>query len=271
MNVLAVEFSSPQHSVAVVRGAGDSTEAYEAVESGGRATRPFGMAQAVLREAGLEREAIDCVAVGLGPGSYTGVRAAIAVAQGWQFAAKVLLRGIGTLEVLAEQARLEQLFGPVSFVIDAQRQEMYHARWEISQAAARELEPLKLVRLPELQQRFDSGEILAGPEVTRWFPTARTVIPRAAALGRVALRSRGSAAGESLEPVYLRPTAFESLLSVTISARLMKAAVLHGKEDVRIENVGEHALKPGQVRVRIEAALTCGTDLKVYKRVTTHA
>ena len=46
----------------------------------------------------------------------------------------------------------------------------------------------------------------------------------------------------------------------------MKAAVLHGKETVRIEHLAEPALKPGEVRVRIEAALTCGTDLKVYKR-----
>src|SRR5947209_3444542 len=46
----------------------------------------------------------------------------------------------------------------------------------------------------------------------------------------------------------------------------MKAAVLYGKEDVRIEEIQPAALKPGEVRIRIEAALTCGTDLKVFKR-----
>jgi len=46
----------------------------------------------------------------------------------------------------------------------------------------------------------------------------------------------------------------------------MKAAVLHGKEDVRVEEISPAALKPGEVRIRIEAALTCGTDLKVFKR-----
>ncbi len=46
----------------------------------------------------------------------------------------------------------------------------------------------------------------------------------------------------------------------------MKAAVLYGKETVRVEAVPEPALKTGEVRVRIEAALTCGTDLKVFKR-----
>jgi L-iditol 2-dehydrogenase len=46
----------------------------------------------------------------------------------------------------------------------------------------------------------------------------------------------------------------------------MKAAVLHGKEDVRLEEVAERPLAPGEVRIRIGAALTCGTDLKVFKR-----
>src|SRR3954466_15927830 len=46
----------------------------------------------------------------------------------------------------------------------------------------------------------------------------------------------------------------------------MKAAVLYGKESVRIEHVPEARLEPGEVRLRIEAALTCGTDLKVFKR-----
>ncbi len=47
---------------------------------------------------------------------------------------------------------------------------------------------------------------------------------------------------------------------------MMKAAVLYGKEDVRVEEVASRALQPGEVRIQIEAALTCGTDLKVFKR-----
>src|SRR5262249_11449986 len=46
----------------------------------------------------------------------------------------------------------------------------------------------------------------------------------------------------------------------------MKAAVLYGKEHVRVEEVVTKPLSKGQVRIHIEAALTCGTDLKVYKR-----
>lgn len=49
-------------------------------------------------------------------------------------------------------------------------------------------------------------------------------------------------------------------------AQQMTAAVLYGKEDVRIERVPVPVAGPGELVVRVHAALTCGTDLKVYRR-----
>ena len=46
----------------------------------------------------------------------------------------------------------------------------------------------------------------------------------------------------------------------------MLAAVLHGKEDLRIERVPMPVAGPGELLLRVDAALTCGTDLKVYRR-----
>ena len=46
----------------------------------------------------------------------------------------------------------------------------------------------------------------------------------------------------------------------------MTAAVLYGREDVRVEQVPQPKVGPGEVLVRIGAALTCGTDLKVWRR-----
>ncbi len=46
----------------------------------------------------------------------------------------------------------------------------------------------------------------------------------------------------------------------------MRAAVLYGQENIIVEQVPPATLNPGEVRIKIEAALTCGTDLKVYKR-----
>ena len=84
MTILALEFSSEQRSVAIVRGrAGDAASVIsEVVETGAGGTMAFEMIQAALREAKLEREQIEVLAIGLGPGSYTGIRVALSIAQG---------------------------------------------------------------------------------------------------------------------------------------------------------------------------------------------
>jgi L-iditol 2-dehydrogenase len=46
----------------------------------------------------------------------------------------------------------------------------------------------------------------------------------------------------------------------------MKAAILHGREDIRIEHVPVPEAAPGELIVEVGAALTCGTDLKVFRR-----
>ncbi|GIU78326.1 MAG: dehydrogenase [Bryobacteraceae bacterium] len=46
----------------------------------------------------------------------------------------------------------------------------------------------------------------------------------------------------------------------------MKAAVLYGREEVRVEEVAVPAIEKGDVLVRVRAALTCGTDVKVFRR-----
>src|SRR5512135_194297 len=46
----------------------------------------------------------------------------------------------------------------------------------------------------------------------------------------------------------------------------MTAAVLYGKEDVKIEKVPIPHVEEGEVLIKVQVALTCGTDLKVYQR-----
>jgi tRNA A37 threonylcarbamoyladenosine modification protein TsaB len=93
-------------------------------------------------------------------------------------------------------------------VIDAQRNEFYLAAYEISADGWREIEPLRILTLAEVQARADAGEILIGPEVTHWFPNGRTFFPRAATLVKLAAGRNDFVAGEKLEPVYLRETNF---------------------------------------------------------------
>ena len=51
-----------------------------------------------------------------------------------------------------------------------------------------------------------------------------------------------------------------------LSNGTMSAAVLHGREDIRIEQVPVPQAGPGELIVQVGAALTCGTDLKVFRR-----
>ena len=204
MTILALEFSSPQRSVAVVR----DGQMAEAIEVGAGGTNAFKMIEQVLAEAKIEREQIEAIAVGLGPGSYAGIRAAISLAQGWQLARGVKLLGVSSAECLVGQAQSEKILGRASVVIDAQRNEFYLASYEIARNGWREIAPLKILTRAEIQSRAEADEILIGPEVTRWFHGGRIVFPRAAALVELAARRGDSAPNQDLEPIYLRETNF---------------------------------------------------------------
>jgi tRNA threonylcarbamoyl adenosine modification protein YeaZ len=204
MKILALEFSSSERSAAVVADGLCAT----AVETGGRNVRAFELIERALAEARLEREQIECIAVGLGPGSYTGIRAAIAVAQGWQLALPVKLLGIGSVDCLARQAREQGWRGAVNIAIDAQRNEFYLARYEIGADKCRELAPLKLTSREEVAAHLKAGEILAGPDVDKLFEGGRALFPGAATVGKLATGRTDFVPGDKLEPVYLRETAF---------------------------------------------------------------
>lgn len=200
MTILALEFSSAQRSAALAR---DGRVLAEALETGGyRVTNAFRLIDQVLKTAGLSREEIEAIAVGLGPGSYTGIRAAIAVAQGWQLARDVKLLGISSVACLAEQALAQNLSGRFNVVIDAQRNEFYLAQFEASGAGLTEILPLKITPAEDITARQAAGELCVGPEMER------ALFPTAAIVARLANGRTDFIAGEKLEPIYLRETSF---------------------------------------------------------------
>jgi len=207
MTILALEFSSPQRTVAVLRTDGP-TVAAEVTETGGRGTNAFRMIEQALAGTKIEREQIEAIAVGLGPGSYTGIRGAISIAQGWQLARDVKLLGVSSVEAIVAQARGDKILGRVNVVIDAQRNEFYLATYEITPDGWREIAPLEILSLAEVQSRAAEGGILIGPEVTKWFPGGRVIFPSAAKLAGLAERRSDFLPGEKLVPIYLRETNF---------------------------------------------------------------
>jgi tRNA threonylcarbamoyladenosine biosynthesis protein TsaB len=206
MKILAVDFSSRSRSVALIE-EGSFVAAVRAAEVSGR--RALGLVEEALRQAGWEREVIETVAVGLGPGSYTGIRGAIALAQGWQLGRGVNLLGISSVECLAAHAQAEKMFGPIHIVVDAQRNEFYLARYEIAADQCREVEPLRLAACEEIQRLANSDARIIGPEAAKWFPQSASVFPDAAILARLACGRRDYLPGPKLEPIYLRETSFK--------------------------------------------------------------
>jgi tRNA threonylcarbamoyladenosine biosynthesis protein TsaB len=206
MTILALEFSSLERSVAVAR---EKNVLAEMVETnGGRGTNALGMAEKVLAEAKIEREEIQAIVIGLGPGSYTGIRAAISIAQGWQLAHEIKLIGISSVEAIASQAQAEKNFGRVNVIVDAQRNEFYLTIFEISEKGFREVAPLKIATFAEIQSLANTGEVFVGPEIVKWFPHGLTIFPRATILAKLAASRNNFIAGEKLEPIYLRETNF---------------------------------------------------------------
>jgi len=203
MKIVAIDFSSPQRSVAAINGEALA----EVVENDPRKTSVLAMIEQALERVGLERQAVERVAVGLGPGSYTGIRASIAMAQGWQLATGVKLLGISSAEAIAEQARHEGVRGQVSVVIDAQRGEFYLGIYDLGDVGAAELAPLRIVSLEQVKLSETAAPVI-GPEVQRWFPEGKIVLPRAETLARIAAGRSDCLSGNRLEPIYLRETTF---------------------------------------------------------------
>ena len=207
MKILALEFSSPQRSVAALNS--DTGSLAEVVDTlSGHAMKPFGLIGDVLKQTCLEREQIEVVAVGLGPGSYTGIRTAIALAQGWQLAHGIKFCGISSALCLACQEAAEGSTRKFDVVIDAQRGEFYLAKYEVVSGNPNEVSPIQIVPRETVKERERSGEALIGPEVTKWFPGGRQMFARAATLAQVASKRADFVSGEKLEPIYLRETNF---------------------------------------------------------------
>jgi tRNA threonylcarbamoyladenosine biosynthesis protein TsaB len=206
MKTLAIEFSSERRSVAVSLNGMAPVEAHVLGNHGAGA---LALVEEALRRAGCEREDIDTLAIGIGPGSYAGIRSAIALAQGWQLARPVRLLAIESVECLAAQAHTQGLRGVVNAVVDAQRGEFYLGRFDLGPETWRPLEPLRLAGRSEIESGPGRGETIIGPEVNQWFKEGKAMYPDASTLALLATHRRRELVDASgLAPIYLRPVTF---------------------------------------------------------------
>ncbi|BAE74607.1 tRNA threonylcarbamoyladenosine biosynthesis protein TsaB [Sodalis glossinidius str. 'morsitans'] len=88
------------------------------------------MVDSLLAEAGMTLKSLDALAFGRGPGSFTGVRIGIGIAQGLALGANLPLIGVSTLAVLAQSAWRQTGVCQVLTAIDARMGEVYWAPYQ---------------------------------------------------------------------------------------------------------------------------------------------
>ena len=125
---------------------------------------------ALLREAGVERGQLACVCVGRGPGSFTGVRIAMATAKGAAQALGAALVGVSSLDVVAWHAWASGVRGRLAVVADAMRKEVYPVRYVLDDAGVHRLEADRVVKAQvaaqELVDEASSGAVADALQLT---------------------------------------------------------------------------------------------------------
>ena len=216
MNILALDTSMGACSAAVLRAEGEVLRIHARQEAmaRGHAEALMPMVAGVLEEAGLAASELDLIAATVGPGSFTGVRIAIAAARGLALATGAKLYGTDSLSVMAKVALGSGVVpnGPFAVAVDARRSMLYLGIYD---RTGRRREGPLLIAPDEAVSLLPGGlDLVVGSGASllaeaselqgrRIEPALPELQPEAAALASIAL-----AAGETqqtLRPLYLRP------------------------------------------------------------------
>jgi tRNA threonylcarbamoyladenosine biosynthesis protein TsaB len=216
MRLLAFETSTEACSVAL-HVDGRTIERFE-IAPRRHAELSLPWAQALLDEAGVAKSQLDAIAVGRGPGAFTGVRLAIALGQGLALALDRPLLAVSTLQALALRAPADA--ARIVAAIDARMGEVYAACFRRNGDALEALD-LEIVAAPEVVQLADTAGgwhavgtgfsaaegVLAARLGDQLLAVDAAALPRAADVAALAVAAyaRGErTAPELVEPAYLR-------------------------------------------------------------------
>ena len=176
----------------------------------------------LLEEAGLVTGDVDAVAVGRGPGSFTGVRIGVATAKGIACGLGVALYGVSTLDSVAWRAWRAGVRGRLGVVADAMRKEVYPVRYELDDAGVTRLEPDMVAKPAQVAQAwageedditltgdgllkyaefFEGASFAFAPEEL-WLPDGQSLV--SAFAQAFATGKAGSGDAAALVPVYTR-------------------------------------------------------------------
>jgi tRNA threonylcarbamoyladenosine biosynthesis protein TsaB len=219
MRLLAIETATDACSAALLWD-GEVRLRYQ-VQPRGHSELILGMMDELLAEAGIRPQALDAIAFGRGPGSFTGVRIAVGVAQGAAFGAGLPLVPVSTLAALAQRAFREHQEPRLLPAYDARMHEVYWAGYEVGNQGlvevrvAEEVAAPDAVSLPPMGSWCGVGsgwrsyaEVLSRrvgtPHIHRVLPDLLCSAEDVARLGAAAWQRGLAVPPEQGLPVYLR-------------------------------------------------------------------
>ena len=193
MKILSMDTSSDVLSVAVFDGA----RKLAVYESNGPVRHSEILAvslRKILQKAKLDIKQIDCVAVGIGPGSFAGLRVGVTTAKMLSYGLKTKLVGVSSLEA---RARSREDEGTFAVIVDAKKAQVYAAIYQKKGNRWKTIKKPRLVLREIFLRSLKPGIRL----VDSAFPGARAVAE--AALDRIAAKKFDDPF--TFEPVYIHP------------------------------------------------------------------
>jgi len=221
MWILAIDFSSPRKGVCVypvnnLQAPGSGFQlplpgAIEVFDGPSTPLVPFRLIDSAIAMAGIKPENVGGIVIGSGPGSYTGIRVAIAIAQGWKIAfgpREIRFFQIPSYEAIIANAAAQGIRGDASVIIDAQQNELYLAKFKITDNGWSETEALHIVPAAMIG-KLTQGTIVVGPDSQNWIADGVNVYPSLAYLAYATLKSAPVIDPSNLTPIYLRQPGFK--------------------------------------------------------------
>ena len=218
MLVLSISTSTPTASVALVEGDHVLAE-LSRDDQRGHAEHLFGLIDAAFERAGRARADVELVACDVGPGSFTGVRIAVASAKGIAVGLGVPLAGVVSLEAMAAHARaLAQGDAALSALedralalalIDAKKGELYASVYDGDaelmppcHIAAADV-PSRVAEIVARRPFISVADVSAFADLVPGARRSLVLCPSAAWIGRIAA-ARGGADAAEIVPMYVR-------------------------------------------------------------------
>ena len=240
MKLLAFDTSTDHISIAVTRPVDGVAQVWQHSGAGGAqaSSSLIPAIEALMAQAGLRYDALDAIAFGQGPGSFTGLRTACAVAQGLAFGAGIPVLPVDTLLMVAEQARFEHFNAAtkcrVLALLDARMDELYAAHYEFDKGSWAQTGEHQLLHPEALT--LGNSQALAGnvfaaygerlpqapplsPELPRY-----AVLPSATAMLRLAPALL--AAGHAVAPARALPRYIRDKVAKTTLERVAEKATV---------------------------------------------